>query len=256
MKKDFYVLIVEDEEAIANHTKKMLEDKCPFITKLEIVENGELGLKKIKQEMPDFIILNQYMPKMTGLEMIEECTKLNLKLPTVIVMTGGMKDEERKRFNELGIEYIFTRTLNEFQIKYFLHFVKESYQRSTKIAEEDMTEIISRQTNVLYEEITEIPEPISVSLVAYVIRHLVKNDMEYKKETKDELYNYFKEQNKLSDKMIKEIREKIEILIKYNYCQGNPIRKLNYQINKDDIEYEFFHNLKENVLKDIIAESN
>lgn len=256
MKKDFYVLIVEDEEAIANHTKKMLEDKCPFITRFEIVENGELGLEKIKQEMPDFIILNQYMPKMTGLEMIEECTKLNLKLPTVIVMTGGMKDEERKRFNELGIEYIFTRTLNEFQIKYFLHFVKESYQRSTKIDEEDMTEIISRQTNELYEDVKDLPEPISISLVGYVIRHLVKNNIEYTKENKDELYTYFKEQNKLSEKMINEIREKIETLIKYNYCQGNPIRKLNYQKNKDDIEYEFFHNLKDNVLKDIIAESN
>ena len=56
--------------------------------------------------------------------------------------------------------------------------------------------------------------------------------------------------------MINEIREKIEEVIEKSYTKENPIRKLNYNINKDEIQEEFFHKLKENVLKDIIAESN
>ena len=56
--------------------------------------------------------------------------------------------------------------------------------------------------------------------------------------------------------MINEIRERIEEVIEKNYINENPIRKLNYSINKDEIQKEFFHKLKENVLKDIIAESN
>lgn len=256
MKKDFYVLIVEDEEAIANHTKKMLEDNCPFITRFEIVENGELGLDKIKQEMPDFIILNQYMPKMTGLEMIEECTKLNLKLPTVIVMTGGMKDEEMKRFKELGIEYIFTRTLNEFQIKYFLYFVKESYQKSTKIEQEDMIRLIGKQTDSILKNLKKGRTPYQVRLIGFMLKYLIENDLEYSKDNKDEIYDYFKKKDNLEDKIINEIRETTEGIIEEAYVKDSLIRKLNYDINKDDIQEEFYHKLKENVMKDIIAESN
>ena len=50
--------------------------------------------------------------------------------------------------------------------------------------------------------------------------------------------------------MINEIRERIEEVIEKNYINENPIRKLNYSINKDEIQKEFFHKLKENVLKD------
>lgn len=256
MKKDFYVLIVENEKANVNYIKTILKDNCHFITRIEIAENGELGLYKIKQGIPDFIVMNHYMPKMTGLEMLEECSKLNLKLPTIVVMTDELKEEDIKRYKKLGIEYIFTRVLNEFQMKYFIYFIERSYKNSINIKEEDMTKIISKQTNELYEDIKDLPEPISISLVGYVLRHLIKNNLEYTKETKNELYKYFMEQNKISDKMINEIREKIETLIKYNYCHENLARKLNYQINKDNIEYEFFHKLKENVLEDIIAESN
>lgn len=256
MKKDFYVLIVEDEEPIANYTKKLLEDNCPYITKLEIVENGEIGLEKIKQEMPDFLILNQYMPKMTGLEMIEECTKLNLKLPTVVVMTGGMKDEERKRFNELGIEYIFTRTLNEFQIKYFLYFVKESYQRSIKIEPEEMTRLIEKQTEPLLQNLRKGRTPYQVRLVGFMLKYLLENDLEYSIDKKDEIYEYLKNKDNLEDFIINEIRETIELIIEEAYVEKNPIRKFNYDINKDDIQEEFFHKLKQNIYKDIIAESN
>ena len=73
MKKDFNVLIIEDEKALAEQIEKMLKDNCKYITKIEIAENGEIGLQKIIEEMPDFIILNQYMPGITGLEMLERC---------------------------------------------------------------------------------------------------------------------------------------------------------------------------------------
>ena len=71
MKKDFNVLIIEDEKALAEQIEKMLKDNCKYITKIEIAENGEIGLQKIIEEMPDFIILNQYMPGITGLEMLD-----------------------------------------------------------------------------------------------------------------------------------------------------------------------------------------
>lgn len=257
MKKDFYMLIIEDEEVLAMQTKEMIEENCKFVNRIRIARTGEEGLEQIVKEKPDYIILNQYMPGITGLEMLERCHSQNLKLPEIIVITGGLKtDEEIKRFYELGVKYIASRLLNEFQKKYIFYYIEQAYKNSIKIPEEDMTRLISDQMNDIIKDIKNVQQPYSVSLLGYVLRHLIINDMEYTKETKDNLYEELREQNKLTTNMINEIREKIEDVIAESYIQRNPIRKLNYGINKDEIQKEFFHKLKENVLNDIIAESN
>ena len=132
----------------------------------------------------------------------------------------------------------------------------ECYKSSTKIEEEDMTRIISKQLNEIVEDIRNIKQPYNVALLGYLLRHLLINNIEYTTEIKDDLYKELQEKNNLTEDMINEIRERIEEVIEKNYINENPIRKLNYSINKDEIQKEFFHKLKENVLKDIIAESN
>lgn len=257
MKKDFYVLIIEDEERLAKQTEKLLKDKCPFISKMKLVENGAIGLEEIQKEMPDCIIVNQYMPKMTGLEMIEKANELNLKLPLTIVLTGGLKsDEERKRFYELGINYIFGRPLNDIREKELLYFIEKEYKTSTKIKQEDMIRLIDKQTKPLLDNLAQYRVPYQVRLVASMLQHLIENNLEYSKTEKIKIYEYYKERDNLEDEVINGIQESIEGIIEENYTLGNAIRKLNYKINKDDIQEEFFHKLKENVLEDIIAESN
>lgn len=257
MKKDFYMLIIEDEEVLAKQTKEMIEENCKFVNRIKIARTGEEGIEEIIKEIPDFIILNQYMPGITGLEMLERCHSQNIKLPEIIVITGGLKtDEELKRFYELGVKFVSSRLLNEFQKKYMFYYIEQAYKNSIKIPEEDMTRLISEQMNDIIKDIRNVKQPYNVSLLGYLLRYLIINDIEYLKETKDDLYEELREQNKLTTNMINEIREKIEEIIAESYIQGNPIRKLNYGINKDEIQKEFFHKLKENVLNDIIAESN
>lgn len=257
MKKDFYILQVEDEEPLAKQTEKMIKENCPFVTRMKTVGTGEIGLEEIQKEMPDLIILNQYMPGITGLEMLERCHSLELKLPTVIVITGGLKSKmEEERFYELGVKYISSRFINDIQKKYILYFIEETYKKSTKIKDEDMTRLISKQLNDIIKDVRNIKQPYNVTLLGVVLRHLLINNMEYSVEIKDDLYKFFQKEHNLSEKIINEIRDKIEEVIEKNYTKDNPIRKINYSINKDEIQEEFFHNLKENVLNDIIAESN
>ena len=257
MKKYFYVLIIEDEERLALQTKEMLNEKCPFISKIKIVENGEIGLKEIKRKMPDCIIVNQYMPKMTGLEMIEKAKQLELNLPLTIVLTGGLKSNiERKKFCELGIDYIFVRPFNDIREKEFIYFIEKAYKTSTKIEKRDMIRLIEKQTKPLLDNLAKYRVPYQVRLVAHMLQYLIENNLEYSKLEKQKIYEYYKQRDNLKDEDIKGIQDCIEGIIEENYTLGNPIRKMNYQINKDDIQEEFFHNLKENVLKDIIAESN
>ncbi len=257
MKKDFYILQIEDEELLAKQTESMIKENCPFVTRMKTVTTGEEGIIEIQKETPDFIILNQYMPGITGLEMLERCHSLELKLPEIIVITGGLKSKmEEDRFYELGVKYISSRLLNDVQKRFIFYYIEECYKKSTKIQEEDMTRIISRQINTIIEDIRDIKQPYNVALLGYLLRHLLINDIEYTTEIKDDIYKELQEKNRLTENMINEIRDKIEEVIEKSYIKGDPIRKLNYSINKEKIQEEFFHKLKENVLKDIIAESN
>ena len=98
--------------------------------------------------------------------------------------------------------------------------------------------------------------PYQVTLLGFLLKYLVENNIDYDNENKEKIYNHFKEESKLDQKTIDEIQEVIEGIIEENYTQGNMIRKMNYLINKDEIQEEFFHKLKENVFNEIIAESN
>ena len=257
MKKDFNVLIIEDEKALAEQIEKMLKDNCKYITKIEIAENGEIGLQKIIEEMPDFIILNQYMPGITGLEMLERCHSLELKLPEIVVITGGINTKmEVDRFYELGVKYICRRPLNDIQERFFLHYIEESYKTSTKLKQEDMIRIIEKETRPILNSLDKSRTPYQVTLLGFLLKYLVENNIDYDNENKEKIYNHFKEESKLDQKTIDEIQEVIEGIIEENYTQGNMIRKMNYLINKDEIQEEFFHKLKENVFNEIIAESN
>lgn len=257
MKKDFYVLIIEDEKSLANDTKQMVTKNCPFITRIQIVQNGIEGLEEIKKEMPDFIFLNQNMPGITGLEMIERCYDLELKLPPIVIITGGiMTRMEEDRLRELGITYICMRPLNETQIRFILYYLEESYKTSIKIKEHDMIRIIEKQTDPLLKKIGRDRTPYQVRLIGYILKYLLENDLEYSKEKKEDIYNFFKKRDGLEEEIKNQIKNTIEEVIKEFYTGGNPIRELNYKINRDEINQEFFHKLKENVLSDIIAESN
>lgn len=256
MVKDFNILIVEDEILLARIIEKMIVDNCKYKTNIEIVESAEKALERISENMPDFIFLNQYMSGMTGLEMVKKCKSLKLRLPSVVVITGGMGTREYNSFLQLGIRTVFHRLLKEGERDYIMTLIEEDYENSVKIPEEDMMRLIQKQTEPILESLEKTRTPYQITLMGVVLKYLIENKLEYTKENRINIFEYFKKHNNLEDKIVNEIQVLIEGIIEENYAQGNPIRKLNYSINKDEIQEEFFHKLKKNVIKDIIAESN
>ena len=119
-----------------------------------------------------------------------------------------------------------------------------------------MIRLIGKQTDPILKNLKKGRTPYQVRLIGFMLKYLIENDLEYSKDNKDEIYDYFKKKDNLEDKIINEIRETTEGIIEESYVKDSLIRKLNYDINKDDIQEEFYHKLKENVMKDIIAESN
>jgi len=78
------ILVADDELAIRSLVAELLEDEGHVVT---LAEDGEDALKKFKQEWHEIVFSDIRMPKMTGIELLEEIKKLT-ELTQFIIMTS------------------------------------------------------------------------------------------------------------------------------------------------------------------------
>ena len=95
------ILIVEDEESIAELEKDYLE-LSGF--EVEIENDGELGLKRALEENFDLYILDLMLPGVDGFEI---CKKIRESKNTPIIMVSAKKDDIDK-IRGLGLERTIT----------------------------------------------------------------------------------------------------------------------------------------------------
>jgi DNA-binding NtrC family response regulator len=80
------ILIIEDEEPIRRVLVKILtEENNAFV--LSEAEDGKQGIKLINDEEFDLILCDIKMPKMDGLEVLEQAKKTGISAP-FIMLTG------------------------------------------------------------------------------------------------------------------------------------------------------------------------
>ena len=96
------ILLVEDSDA----TREKLKAKLISLG-YEVFEatDGLKGLEFIRshQKEIDLMILDQNMPNLTGLEMLETATQENLVIPTTIILTTEVEVSHREQADKLGV---------------------------------------------------------------------------------------------------------------------------------------------------------
>lgn len=94
------IVLIEDEEILSSLLAKKLKEKG---YQVELAENGEVGLKKVKRIKPDLILLDIVMPKMGGFEVMEHIIKDEdvSDIPIVIISNSGQPVELDKA-KEMG----------------------------------------------------------------------------------------------------------------------------------------------------------
>jgi two-component system nitrogen regulation response regulator NtrX len=82
------ILIIEDEAAIRRVLVKILSEENDAY-KVEEAEDGAAGLEKIKNNDYDLVLCDIKMPKLDGVEVLEEVKKIKPEIPMVMISGHG-----------------------------------------------------------------------------------------------------------------------------------------------------------------------
>lgn len=124
-KSDFHILITEDNEDLSMiYSTKLVAEGYSVAT----AGNGKEAFDRIREQMPDLILLDIIMPKMDGLEFLRKAQKEKMveNVP-IIVMTNLGQDEDRAECQKLGAEKFVVKT--ELSIDELARIVKEEFEK-------------------------------------------------------------------------------------------------------------------------------
>ena len=97
------ILIIEDESGISNFLKQGLEEEGYTI---HVASDGMTGLEMAKKEMPDLILLDWMLPKLTGLEVCEAIRKEDQKTPILFLTAKDTVQETIEGLKAGANDYI------------------------------------------------------------------------------------------------------------------------------------------------------
>jgi len=99
------ILVIEDDKFLRELiTQKLIKED------FEVSEavDGEEGIKKIKEEKPDLILLDLILPGIDGFEVLSQMKKESTlaSIPVIILSNLGQKDDVEKGLKMGAIDYL------------------------------------------------------------------------------------------------------------------------------------------------------
>lgn len=107
--KDCVVLYVEDEIAVQNQTKMILDD---FVKKVHIANDGEEGLEIALRENIDVIVTDIMMPNLNGIDMLKKLKYEHKKDIPAIITTAFTETEYLMEAIKLKVDGFITKPIN------------------------------------------------------------------------------------------------------------------------------------------------
>lgn len=113
MQQKLKVMIMDDSEAIREGLKDILSG-IPNIELIGEAVDGEDGIETLTKLQPDVIILDLYMPKLNGLDVL---TFIKKNYPSIItiVLTNYPTEYFKLKCKKLGANYFYDKS-NEFEL--------------------------------------------------------------------------------------------------------------------------------------------
>lgn len=94
------ILLIEDEKLLSDLLQKKLSDNGYYVF---VAGDGETGLQLVREKQPDLVLLDLFLPRLNGMEVLRDMgrdEKLK-RIPVVIISNSGQPVEIDKA-KELG----------------------------------------------------------------------------------------------------------------------------------------------------------
>ncbi|MEZ0344353.1 MAG: sigma-54 dependent transcriptional regulator [Caldimicrobium sp.] len=158
--KNFFILIVEDEEISLKYLARLLEKEGFYV---EGASTGEEALDKVKKGSYDLVLLDLRLPDINGLELLPEIKKLDEEINVIIITAYGSIESAVSAIKAGASDYL-TKPIEveELLLKINNIYEKKRLQR----------ENIALKT---FQEISERPPFIAKSKVMQEILNVVED---------------------------------------------------------------------------------
>ena len=97
------VLVVDDDNYIRLFLKETLESKE---YQVELANDGEEALAKIKSSPPDLVLTDLKMPKKDGLELLKDVNQLDGQIGVIIITAYGTVETAVKAMKDGAFDYL------------------------------------------------------------------------------------------------------------------------------------------------------
>ena len=146
------ILIIDDERPIRSTLREILEFEK---FKVDDAEDGKTGFELIKKNKYDIILCDIKMPKMDGMEVLEESMKIGIETPFVMISGHGNVETAVEAIKKGAYDFI-QKPLDLNRILVTLRnaldkesFVKEIKTLKRKVSKTKSSDIIGRSKSIL-----------------------------------------------------------------------------------------------------------
>jgi len=115
--RPFQILIADDEEPIRYLLRRFLANRG-YIA--DSASDGMEALRAIRKKYYDAVLLDLYLPKLSGLDLLKHVRDQDISVGSIITMSGFDDDEARRQSSELGAEDFLAKPIDLKGLETFL----------------------------------------------------------------------------------------------------------------------------------------
>ncbi len=221
------VLIVEDEEKVANFLSRGLEEEGYSV---DVAYDGRAGLKFIKENAYDLVLLDLMLPEIDGLEVLRRMRSEGIDFPVLITTAKNSKEDVVKGL-DLGSDDYLTKP---FSFEELLARMRALLRRSKK-PDSHILEYRQIALNPYNRTLTVGSKEIELTDKEFLMMEYFLKNSEKKvsrKDIADYVWQNKSDTTNIVDVYINFLRKKIESLTPKKYIQS--IRGVGYILKEED----------------------